>query len=338
MPLGPRHVGQRVVVRYLLAEPEPGASATDVLGVLVACHSDGLEVETESGERVRVPAGRVVAARPVPPRATRHRTSDTLTVTADRLQRVCAQGWPARTQQPLGDWLLREAAGFTGRANSVLPVGDPGLPLEEALAAVVVFYARHDLPALAQAVIGSPVEQQLLDAGWEVARHREGALVQVASLSQARRAGWRPSPPGEAPVPEVDLLDVPSPDWMALYGRTAGIPADVVTAVLAGPAVTAFAEIGPDGPGVPVAIGRGVVTGDWLGIAAVEVVHARRREGLARRVVDALLAWGAEHGAVSAYLQTMPDNTGAQALYEPYGFVTHHRYRYLAPGPGARAR
>ena len=41
---------------------------------------------------------------------------------------------------------------------------------------------------------------------------------------------------------------------------------------------------------------------------------------------------------MSAYLQTMPDNTAALALYEPYGFVTHHRYRYLAPGSGAPAR
>ncbi len=70
----------------------------------------------------------------------------------------------------------------------------------------------------------------------------------------------------------------------------------------------------------------------------MEVVHSRRREGLARRVVDALLEWGAEQGAVSAYLQTMPDNIAALRLYQPYDFVTHHRYRYLAPGPAARGR
>ena len=62
MPLGPRDVGHRVVVRYLLAEPEPGASATDVLGRLVAYDAGGLEVETDDGTRVRVPTARVVAA------------------------------------------------------------------------------------------------------------------------------------------------------------------------------------------------------------------------------------------------------------------------------------
>ena len=323
MPLGPRHVGQRVVVRYRLPDPEPGGpSMTDVLGELEAYDADGLVVRTESDERVRVPAAALLTGKPVPPRA-----STLLRVRSDTLEQVCADGWPARTVEPLGEWQLREAAGFTGRANSVLPVGDPGCPLPEALAAVEAFYARYELPALAQAVIGAPVERQLLDAGWGVARHKEGALVQVASVAQARRTSRTG---GEG----VDLLPAPDDAWMSVYGRTAGVPADVVAGVLAGPRTVALAAIGGAAGAGPVAIGRGVVTGDWLGLSAVEVVPDRRREGLARRVVDALLTWGAEQGARSAYLQTMPGNDGALALYAPYGFVTHHRYRYLAPAPG----
>jgi N-acetylglutamate synthase len=337
VPLGARDVGHRVVVRYLLAEPEPGASATDVLGRLVGYDAGGLEVETDDGTRVRVPTARVVAARPVPPRPPRRPPRAAVTrIDADALQRVCAQGWPARTVQRLGDWLLREAAGFTGRANSVLPVGDPGRPLDEALALVRDFYAGHRLPALAQAVVGSPVERRLLDAGWRVARHDAGALVQVAPLAGALETA-RSTGPAPRGSPEVVLLDRPDDAWMAVYGRTADVPADVVAGVLAGPPVTAFAAVDADRPGGPVAIGRGVVTGDWLGLAAVEVVVSRRREGLAGRVVDTLLEWGAASGARWAYLQTLPENSAALALYRPYGFVTHHRYRYLAPGPDAPA-
>lgn len=325
-------------MRYLLADPEPGASATDVLGQLVACDADVLEVETESGRRVRVPAERVVAARPVPPRPSPRRPTErgAPRIAADALQRVCGEGWPARTVQPLGDWLLREAAGFTGRANSVLPVGDPGRPLTQALAAVEAFYAAHHLPALALTVIGRPAERQLLDAGWEVTRDPEPVLVQVASVASAQRSGR--TTPGHSRGPAVDLLDAPTDDWMAVYGRAAGAPADVVAGVLGGPPVTAFAAVGAGRAGGPVAIGRGVVSGDWLGLSAVEVVPSRRREGLARGVVEALLAWGAERGARSAYLQTLPGNAPALALYAPYGFVTHHRYRFLAPAPDARSR
>ena len=41
------------------------------------------------------------------------------------LERAAALHWQARETEPLGEWRLRAAAGFTGRANSALPVGDP---------------------------------------------------------------------------------------------------------------------------------------------------------------------------------------------------------------------
>lgn len=39
------------------------------------------------------------------------------------LERTAAAHWRGTEEQWLGDWLLRAAEGFTGRANSVLPLG-----------------------------------------------------------------------------------------------------------------------------------------------------------------------------------------------------------------------
>jgi hypothetical protein len=61
------------------------------------------------------------------------------------LERAAALHWQAPETEPLGEWRLRAAAGFTGRANSALPVGDPGLPLAEAVTAVEDWYRRRDL-------------------------------------------------------------------------------------------------------------------------------------------------------------------------------------------------
>lgn len=71
---------------------------------------------------------------------------------------------------------------------------------------------------------------------------------------------------------------------------------------------------------------------DWVGFRSIEVDPAHRRRGLGRAVMAALLEWGAERGATTAYLQVLGDNAPALAMYEQLGFATHHAYRYLALG------
>jgi N-acetylglutamate synthase len=81
------------------------------------------------------------------------------------LERTCADAWPAMVDEPLGEWRLRAAGGFTGRANSALTLGDPGVPVAAALTVVRTFAASHGIPATAHVVVGSPVEPWQRPAG-----------------------------------------------------------------------------------------------------------------------------------------------------------------------------
>src|ERR1700722_8240990 len=47
-------------------------------------------------------------------------------VSIEELEVAAAGSWQAPEQEWLGGWRLGAAAGFTGRANSALPAGDPG--------------------------------------------------------------------------------------------------------------------------------------------------------------------------------------------------------------------
>ena len=85
------------------------------------------------------------------------------------LERAAALHWQAPETEPLGEWRLRAAAGFTGRANSALPLGDPGLPLPEAVAAVEDWYRRRDLPpmiVLPQGAGPDPLPAYLAERSW----------------------------------------------------------------------------------------------------------------------------------------------------------------------------
>ena len=303
-------LGRRLTVRHRL----PDGSATDVVGRVLSTSEDGVRLERRDGTQVEVARASVLLWRVVPDRPLRRRRA--ASITPEDLAAVTSRGWPAVESVPLGDWELRAADGFTGRANSVNVHGEPGLGDEEALAEVERFYRDRRLLPQAQVVVGSRWHDRFLRHGWRpAATQRPGAIVQVSDLGE------------HVADPEAVVTSSADPDWLALYHRLDEESLDAARAVLEGPATVGFVRIGRP----VVAIGRVVVTGEWAGIAAVEVHPEHRREGLGRRIVRTSLAWAVEHGADKAYLQTMVDNTAALALYAPFGFVDHHEYVYLTP-------
>lgn len=316
MTLDVASVGHRIVVRYAVGGtgPSGGPAMSDVIGRVRSVDDTTVTLERRDGREQVVALADVVTWKPVPERPLRRRRA--VDVDPDELTRITSRGWPAIESVALGDWELRTSGGFTGRANSVAVHGDPGLPFDQAVDRVLEFYASHDAPALAQVVVGSTHERAFADAGWvPMSGYHGGAVVQVADLDPAYDAD-----------PTARIAPIADDDWLANYGRVNDPVA--ARAVLEGPATVGFVSIGTPA----IAIGRVVVTGEWAGIAGVEVSPEHRRQGLARRIVDTSLAWAVERGADKAYLQTMHSNHAALALYRPYGFVDHHDYRYLEPG------
>lgn len=286
---------------------------TDVIGHVRALDADTVTIERHDGRIAVVQLDAVVAWKPVPERAPRRQRAHG--VTAERLTQITSLGWPAAESAWIGEWELRASDGFTGRANSVAAVGSAGVPFAEAVIRVCEFYDSRQLPPLAQVVVDSALHAEFDSAGWTpIAGYHGGAVVQVADLTSRY--------PGD---PSVRVSPTADDEWLAAYGRAAG--AGGARTVLEGAEQVAFMTIGDPG----VAFGRVVVTGEWAGLSAVEVLPQVRRQGYGRRIVEASLAWAVEHGADKAYLQTMRSNTAALALYSPFGFADHHDYIYLSP-------
>jgi ribosomal protein S18 acetylase RimI-like enzyme len=304
---------------------------TDLLGVMESWSGGVTRVRAESGEVTEIPVADIVSGKPVPPRP-----SPRLRVSAEEAERRANAAWPALVAEPLGDWLLRASDGFSARANSVMAVGDPGMPFGEALTRVEDFYRGHGLPAWAQVVVGSDAHRGFEDAGWVPARPGEADTeFQIASVSRALRAARDMLPPV---VPEVSRGTAAGPAWLAGDDRALSHRAAAL-GVLEGPDDVVFAAVAAD-PAEPagrarrgplIAKARAGSGGDWVGITDVWVSPDHRRRGLAAAVMAELLEWGAELGATTAYVQTRGDNPAALALYERLGFQTHHSYRYLTP-------
>ncbi|MFJ8693961.1 GNAT family N-acetyltransferase [Streptomyces roseolilacinus] len=314
----PSDVGKRVSVRRL-GDPGSGAGAfTDTVGVLTSWTEGVLLITRRTGESVRIAESSLVAGKVVPPAPARRRGP---AAGFEELARVQARAWQPVESEPLGQWTLRAAHGFTRRANSVLPLGDPGLPLDGALARVRDWYGERGLPPYVQAATGAEGTQERLCAALEERGWRREVSAEV------RTGGLAPVADLAADTGRVALSRTPDAAWLGRYQRVGEPGPHVVRVLTAGPSVW-FASLAGEGGG-PVAIGRCVVDGRWAGFMAVEVDPAHRRQGLARAVMAALAARALEEGASAAWLQVESDNDAARALYGGMGFTVHHHYHHF---------
>ncbi|MFB8379264.1 GNAT family N-acetyltransferase [Streptomyces rubiginosohelvolus] len=313
----PADVGKRVSVRRRTDSGGTGVEFTDVVGVLTSWNDGVVSITRRSGESVHIVESSLVAGKVVPAAPARRRGP---AASFEELAAVTARAWQPVESEALGDWRLRAAGGFTRRANSVLPLGDPGLPLGEAFGRVRHWYEERGLPAYVQTATGAEGTQELLCAeleehGW---RREVSAEVRIAALA--------PVGDREAEVSAVRLTREPDAAWLARYQRFSTPGPHVLRVLGSGPSVW-FATV-PGSGDAPDAIGRCVVDGRWAGFMAVEVAPEQRRRGLATTVMTALARRALDEGAWAAWLQVEEDNEGARALYDGMGFAGHHRYHH----------
>jgi len=241
------------------------------------------------------------------------------------------EGWPPLERAELGGWLLRAAAGFTGRANSVLPLGDPGMPLSEAVDHCESWYDERGLRRLfclfgpeGFAVDDDPLGRHLLGRDYE-------PFNRTAVLTAATRAL-----PPESPLRLGSAGTARVRAFAAVVGR-------LCTARLARPPHR-HTGCGP---------GRAErLTGPAVRLAGDGRRCHRRRPGRLRaycglgcppftwrRIIGAPVppcsSWAHlrtrhAHAAYGPCICRWPHaNSPARSLYDQLGFSTHHEYCYL---------
>jgi GNAT superfamily N-acetyltransferase len=257
------------------------------------------------------------------------------------LERIAAGHWRGSEEDRLGDWLLRAGGGFTGRANSALAVGDPGMPPGDAIAAVASWYRARGLTPMIAVPMPLPANGTAPHALHDLLTKRLWATRQapayVMTADCAGRLG-QPPPPGSRPpagLPPgtaVRLDAVPDDAWLSMYHYRGQQLPPVARQLLVSAPWQAFASI-RDASGEPLAIARLSVGGGWAGITAVEVAESQRRRGLGTLITRAVCAAAADRGVTRVFLQVETDNTAAQALYEQCGFGYSHWYQYRVAPP-----
>lgn len=210
---------------------------------------------------------------------------------------------------------MRAADGFTGRANSTLTCGDPGMPIQQALTVAEGFAREHGIKPAAHVVNGSAHERAIAAAGWRVDLDHPGGAESLVMTGQLEKFA-------DGVAESRDL-----PGWWEL---TAGSEVSAAQRhVLGSGSGVCFASITDNG--WVIAAVRGAVVEDVLHVARLAVRPSHRRQSLARRLMGELAGWGLKQGATTCALQVAEHNEPAIRLYEELGCTEHHRYRYWIP-------
>ena len=218
-------------------------------------------------------------------------------------------------------WVARFARGFTGRANSVVPLDEGSLDPVEKITFFEALYAAHGLPPTFKLTASSR------PAGLE-------ALLASRGYRETRRASVRVCHDLSRAAATDSLQAHPEPfaDWTdSVVAFRAFSPADASTlaGILAAIALPRRFVVSTDDQGVA-ACALGVLEAEWVGLYDIVTRPDARRRGHASKVVASLLSWARDNGASSAYLQVTADNAPAQALYARFGFGEAYQYAYHA--------
>ena len=237
------------------------------------------------------------------------------------MERAAARAWPPQATADVDGWVWRCSGGGSRRANSVLPLAYSASDLDTAIGRIEDLYRAQGLRSYFQ--VSSIAEPPDLDAQLE----RRGYTYEEPVLLMAKALDRRLL----HALSGVDVTTAPTADWLAIYCATVDAARRTAVPKLLAqvPDKRGFFVVRRDG--VALATALCVISPD--GVAIVECVAtdpARRRNGAARQVMDALEAWAAHHGAGIAALQVVENNTAARALYDARGYAHagHYHYRW----------
>lgn len=239
-----------------------------------------------------------------------------------RIEEAELNAYPPVRQVWLGGWLVRFSEGGPRRGgNSASPLSPDCAASDRVIDAIAALYRRRGSTPLFRipSLIPAEIDARLAARGYS--REGESCVLygEMAALAVEKDA-------------QVRLLPAPDPAWFAamaeLQGRSRSESAVYRRNLAALALPAAFAVLAIDGRAA--ALAYAAIHDGLLCYQSVVTARDRRRQGLARRIVVSLAAWGREHCAEAACLQVEADNAAARALYAGCGMsreISRYHYR-----------
>jgi GNAT superfamily N-acetyltransferase len=300
-------VGKRVTIRLR----EPGGGFRDIVGIL---QSERQLINSKS-KSISFSPDEIAIWREIKPLPDLAGKGAPLSQRILELEKLSDLTWPADEVIDFGKWRLRISDGFSMRANSVLPtgagaVGEPPVDLAGAVDQVISIYRENKLrPTFSIPLpIFDELDRYLEQVGWNIKVDANFLIRDIGTIELSSHPDY-----------SIEILDKPSKLWLEM---NSDLPHEKIMQRY--PA--RYGAVKSDGQYI--AVGRIATVDSWSIVTRLFVSPSFRGKGVAKNLMDNLLAAAKDDGATKVALQVDNENGAALALYQSMGFRMHHKFVY----------
>ena len=295
-------IGKRVTIRLR----EPGGGFRDIVGIL----QNERELINSKSKLISFSPDEIAIWREIKPLPDLAGKGAPLSLRIIELEKLSDLTWPALEIIEYGEWRLRISDGFSMRANSVLPIGEPPIDLASAVDEVTSIYRENNLkPTFSIPLpIFDELDRYLEQRGWNIKIDANFLIRDIGAIEVSGH-----------PQFSIEILDYPSKEWLEVNSDQ---PLEKI--MLRYPARYGAIKSGEE----VIAVGRIATLGSWSIVTRLFVNPSFRGKGLAKALMKNLLSAAVTDGATKVALQVDNENGAALALYQSMGFTTHHKFVY----------
>lgn len=229
--------------------------------------------------------------------------------------------WPSLQTCFYDGWVLRFADGYTKRSNSVIPVYNSAIELDEKIGFCETKYAAWGLPTIFK-ITGESKPKGLEDIlerkGY---RKLDETAVRISDLTQYTSCMPK----------DVVLEETFSDHWINGFFQCSGLADPKLQAaarhVLANIRTEVVCAVKIEKDQI-VGCGFGVMERGYVGIFDIVVEKNHRRCGYGLDIMNGILTKAKQGGIKASYLQVVVGNMPAENLYSKLGYREVYRYWY----------
>lgn len=295
-------IGKRVTIRL----HEPTGGYRDIVGIL----QSERELITSKSKTITFSPDEIAIWREIKPLPDLAGKGAPLSQRIIELEKLSDLTWPAQEVVEYGKWRLRISDGFSMRANSVLPIGEPPIDLASAVDEITNIYRENKLkPTFSIPLpIFDELDRYLEQNGWNIKIDANFLIRDIGAIEVS-----------SDPQFFIEILDYPSNEWLEINSDQ---PLEKIMQRY--PARYGAIKIGEQ----VIAVGRIASLGSWAIVTRLFVNPSFRGKGVAKILMNNLLSAAVSDGATKVSLQVDNENGAALALYQSMGFTAHHKFVY----------